>query len=271
MKPGAHLSHRRKRQPPSRKKQRYGGPGRAGALQNAHVRHSVHETIKAPETMSAPNSNENSGMTLLELLVVLAVITVLAALILPLMHRPPRWTRQLQCLNNLKQTGLAFRIWEGDNQDRYPMAVPRTNGGSMEFMSGPNAFRTFQVMSNELSTPKNLFCPEETDAARFTATNFEFFCNSNISFFVGVDTAETNPMMILSGDHSITNGIAVKNGILDLMTNKPAGWSTHMHDNLGNILLADGSVRQVKDSGLQDQIANTGVATNRLLMPIFRP
>lgn len=211
-------------------------------------------------------------MTLIELLVVLVVITVLVAMIMPAMVRPRHGgSIRIQCLNNLKQDGLAFRIWEGDNNDKYPMAVSGTNGGAMEFNSGPTAFRTFQVMSNELSTTRTLLCPMETDSARFRATNFNDFCNSNISYFVGLDAAETNATMLLMGDHNITDGTALKNGVLALTRNSLARWTTEVHNKVGNICLADGSVQQDSNTGLQDQVAHTGVATNRLLMPIFGP
>jgi prepilin-type processing-associated H-X9-DG protein len=219
------------------------------------------------------NRKRNVAMTLVELFVVLAIIAVLAAMLLPaLMKSEPRALR-IQCVNDLKQVGLAFRIWEGDHGDRYPMAVPSTgtNGGSMEFLSGPNAFRTFLVMSNELSTPRVLLCPEETDKDRFMATNFTGFCNSNISFFVGIDAAEINPAMILSGDHNITNGTPIRNGLLRLTTNTVTRWTSEIHNKVGNILLADGSVQQLSILGLQNQIAGTGVATNWVQMPVLGP
>ena len=209
-------------------------------------------------------------MTLLELLVILAAITVLAALILPPMMRPPRSHWGPQCVNNLKQTGLAFRIWEGDHGDRYPSFVSWTNGGSMEFRSGLNAFRHFQVMSNELSTPRVLMCPQETDTFRSVATNFFNFNNSNISFFVGVDATETNPLMTLSGDRNITNGIRIRNGLMDLTAKSPAGWTEEMHNKVGNICLSDGSVQQVSISGLRQTITNTGLPTNWLQIPVVQ-
>lgn len=213
------------------------------------------------------------AMTLIELMVVLAAITVLAALVLPgLMQPQPARALRIQCVNNLKQTGLAFRIWEGDNGDRYPMAVPGTNGGSMDFLTGPNEFRTFQLMSNDLCTPKVLLCPEDTDIERQTAaTNFVFFCNSNISYLLGVDACESNWTTILSGDHNITDGTPLKNGLLALTTNRPARWTSEVHNKCGNLCMADGSVQEVSISGLQAQIAGTGLATNRLLMPILGP
>lgn len=211
----------------------------------------------------------NSAMTLIELMVVLVVIAVLSAFILPVM-RERQINLRMQCVNNLKQAGLAFRIWEGDNGDRYPMAVPGTNGGSMESTTGLNAFRHFQVMSNELSTPKVLLCPSEPDDVR-CAKNFTDFDNSKISYFVGVDARETNAAMILSGDRNITNGWPVKNGVLELTTNRPARWTSELHNKVGDILLADGSVQMVDDPGLQTIVAATGFATNRLQMPVLGP
>lgn len=211
-------------------------------------------------------SKRNHAMTLIELFVVVAVLMVLAALILPALGRQRAQVLRINCVNNLKQVGLAFRVWAGDNTNRFPMTVPGTNGGSMEYVTGPNAFRHFQVMSNELSTPLMITCPSESPDFR-RATNFTDINNSNISFFVGVDANETNVQMILSGDRNITNGKSVKNGLLELTPGRLTGWTSEMHNKVGNILLADGSVQQVSIGGLRSTMANTGFATNRLQMP----
>ena len=136
-------------------------------------------------------------MTLLELLVVLVVITILAAMILPAMNEAHLRAERIQCNNNLKQIGLAFRIWEGDNTNSYPMAVPKSAGGTMEFITGPNAFHHFQVMSNELSTPWILVCPSESETTRIRATNFNYFSNSNLSYFVAVVSNDANPQIAM--------------------------------------------------------------------------
>lgn len=214
------------------------------------------------------------GMTLIEVLMVLAVLMILAAIFLPAMLQPHggyQRALRIQCVNNLKQIGLATRVWEGDNNDKYPTAVSITNGGVMELMTGPNAWKFFQVMSNELSTPKVLTCPAETDRDRLSATNFTFFNNSNLSFFVGVDAAETNFQSLLSGDHNLTNGTAVKSGLLTLIAGQPIGWTKEMHINCGNVTFADGSVQQLSNVGLQSAVASSGLATNVLNMPVLGP
>ena len=44
-------------------------------------------------------------------------------MLLPALAAAKRKAQRINCVNNLKQDGLAFRIWEGDNGDKYPMAV----------------------------------------------------------------------------------------------------------------------------------------------------
>lgn len=57
------------------------------------------------------------GFTLVELLVVVAVIAILAALLLPVLGRAKRTARQTVCLNQLRQLGLAARLYWQDNRD----------------------------------------------------------------------------------------------------------------------------------------------------------
>ena len=220
------------------------------------------------------SKKQNHAITLLEILVIMAVAAVLAAVFF--WHRQPeaqataRATR-IQCVNNLKQIGLAYRLWAGDHGEKYPMELFETNGGTIDFIAGPNAYRHFQVISNQLSTPNFFFCPDESDRSRTVGTNINLLRNANISYFVGVDASQSNVQMILSGDRNITNGTVVKNGMLALTPASPGGWTSEMHNKVGNILLADGSVQQLSLSGLQTAVENTGLATNRLQMPALGP
>jgi hypothetical protein len=126
-------------------------------------------------------------------------------------------------------------------------------------------------MSNELSTPKVVICPDETDRARFCATNFTDFNNSNISFFVGVDANETLPQSLLYGDHNLTNGMPLNHAILEVTSNRPAGWTSEIHRWYGNLCFADGSVLRASNVDLRMLIGKTGMATNRLQMPVVGP
>ena len=71
-------------------------------------------------------NRSNRGFTLVELLVVIAIIGVLVALLLPAIQAAREAARRSQCLNNLKQIGLACHIFESANK-----AFP-TGGGAVE-------------------------------------------------------------------------------------------------------------------------------------------
>lgn len=60
------------------------------------------------------------GFTLIELLVVVAIIAVLAALLLPVLSRAKLKARQAACLSNLRQIGVAFSLYQGENNERFP-------------------------------------------------------------------------------------------------------------------------------------------------------
>jgi hypothetical protein len=216
-------------------------------------------------------NDRNRGLTLAEVLVILAVLAVLAVSILPQLVREKRKALRIHCTNNLLQISVSYSVSEGESKETYPVLVAALNGGTKDFVTGPNAFRHFQVMSNELVTPKILICPAESDRMRAVAPSFDSLSNSNISYFVGIDANKTNPRLMLSGDRNITNGTLVKNGLLDITTNDPAGWTAELHHGIGNIGLADGSIQQLSLHRLRDTVANTGFATNRLQMPVLTP
>ncbi len=217
------------------------------------------------------------GYTLTDLLVAVVSLVVIAAVVSVVFLRRNRGrVRPVNCTNNLKQVVLSFKTWSLDNQDRYPMQVPVTNGGTMELVNSGAAWVHFMVMSNELNSPRVLSCPSDTARSGSIATMFgaatqpgqvPFTNDNNVSYFVGVDATETNLMMFLSGDRNLTNALRATRRLVNFPTNQPAGWTHQLHGLQGNVGLAEGSVQQLSTPRLRTALVETGVATNRLAVP----
>src|SRR5438045_9603804 len=99
------------------------------------------------------SDNQTSALTLTEVLVITVVVAVLAALLLPALPHHGGG-HNIRCVNNLKQIGLAARIFATDNGERFPMEVPVKEGGSKEFVKFGLVLPHFLVISNELSTQR---------------------------------------------------------------------------------------------------------------------
>jgi len=233
------------------------------------------------------------AFTLIELLVVIAIIAILAAMLLPVLAAAKRRAQRINCVSNIKQVNLAFRIWEGDNNNLYPMAVSTSAGGAQESIScsanttpvnclPEGITNIFTACSNELSTTRIIYCP--SDNTRSAATNFGELGSTTagqgngtnaISYFVCGDASETYPQMVLDGDRNIgytttppaPSITATCSGLKGWQLNASLsgsgggsgnGWAwsaNDIHLKVGNIGFADGSVAEESSSGLQNALA----------------
>jgi prepilin-type N-terminal cleavage/methylation domain-containing protein/prepilin-type processing-associated H-X9-DG protein len=94
------------------------------------------------------------GFTLLEILVVIAVIGLLTALVLPVLTSARAAGRRTACKSNLSQLGKIVQMYATDNQSRYPLvaARPTLNAGLPRFRD---------VMKPYLADPRVLKCPAD--------------------------------------------------------------------------------------------------------------
>jgi prepilin-type processing-associated H-X9-DG protein/prepilin-type N-terminal cleavage/methylation domain-containing protein len=182
------------------------------------------------------------AFTLIELLIVIAMIALLAALLLPALAPSNNIGQRIYCTNNQKQIGIAFRLTSGDfdpdgkiflldidaatnpipNQPALKPSAGQSNGPGQ---GAQFVYQIFAVMSNELNTPKLIVCPQDERVAH---TNFGIvpgnsvagaalpgggtaLYNGNISYWVARDVKEYLPKMIQCGDRNIGDGAKTAN------------------------------------------------------------
>jgi prepilin-type processing-associated H-X9-DG protein len=209
------------------------------------------------------------AFTRVELICVVVVVAVgvLAAMLLPTGPRPRQKAVRISCVNNLKEIGVAFRVWENDF-GAYPMEMSTNKGGTKEYDFGPEVFRQFQIMQDDMGqSPRIVVCPADT--ARVAATSFTNFGNSNVSYFVGitVSAANTNGDLFLGGDRNLNDELGPLRSVSVLTTNQQIAWGTGLHSPGGNILFSDGSVQELSTPGLKTALRNPGVAPATLAVP----
>jgi prepilin-type processing-associated H-X9-DG protein len=253
------------------------------------------------------NTNQSDrAFTLTELLVIVAVITLLSALSLSALAGAKSQAQRISCINNLKQAGLAFRAWAISHNGNTPMTLASVQGGAAEDVGvrqvtalqrivSPNGAITgsrgasmmFLCMSNELSTPKILFCPAEYESSYRQAattfagtqlpggTNILYINDLNVSYFIGVDAQETSSRRLLAGDHNLggnanppwnafcsapqtySPSFAVWLGT-NFAANMGPAFMANQHNQQGNVAMSDGSVEWFNRSQIQDALRKSG-------------
>jgi prepilin-type N-terminal cleavage/methylation domain-containing protein len=203
--------------------------------------------------MKARTLTRSAAFTLIELLVVIAIIAILAGLLLPSLARGKAEAKGTLCINNLKQTSLALRMWSNDNAGKYPWNLDLLLGGTLDT---PDWVDHFRFVSNEIVTPKILLCPmeKEKQPAKDWASLDGW---EHVSYFVGLTADDRSPQSLLTGDSNILGGGGGFNPHWNayLGDSIDATWDGTLHRERGHIARSDGSVQRMTTFVLRDQIS----------------
>lgn len=181
------------------------------------------------------------AFTLIEAVVVVAIIVILAAILFPFPHRNGDNARRSSCQSNLKQIGLALIQYTQDYDDKFPRVSQKgSRGWSQDIQRYAKSWQLFQCPSTSnhvLKTTDYFYNP------RFQGLKIEDLPSMNQTIMSG-DGPDDAPLS------SHLSGLPT-----DATTNENSFAQRHL--NTANYLFADGHVKALKPEKIVPNLSMT--------------
>ncbi|MBI5832865.1 MAG: DUF1559 domain-containing protein [Armatimonadetes bacterium] len=193
-------------------------------------------------------SRTRKGFTLIELLVVIAIIAILAAILFPVFAKAREKARMSSCQSNLKQLGTAFTQYTQDYDEKYPFGHCGPWDGSVADVRWNVAVQPY------IKSQQVFRCPSNTN----NNWAWNYGGNAWSDGFEGKSlaavTRPANKILVLDWNDNIS-------GPPEAFGDWRGQINYTIHNEMNNILFADGHVKAMKPSAFHSSAANTPCAT----------
>jgi prepilin-type N-terminal cleavage/methylation domain-containing protein len=194
-----------------------------------------------------------SAFTLIELLTVIAIIGILAAIIIPVVGRVRDSARASVCASNLRQLSFAMNMYANDNKDHYPL---QSNGGTTTWMTAIKSYVDFKTAgsTDEFSNDRSVFqCPSRdnptADFFSYGMTDYVWWneWKRDALFRASRSVVPDGRKIILLGDKNFLNDVRLAN--YDTASPIAPGFR-HSDNGKANVVYTNGAVEAVNQAQL---------------------